>query len=75
MTKTIAALSLILLGLSAPIAQAQAIPPAPAPGALGGTLAGTTVTAAAAVAALIVVGVVIGDDDDATSSSSSSSSN
>lgn len=73
MKKTIAAFALMLVGLAAPIAHAQAAPPAPAAGGLSGTLAGTGLTIGAGagiVAGAIVIGVVVGNEDDATTSSS-----
>lgn len=68
----------MLVRLAASIAHAQAVPLAPAAGALGGTISETTVNVGAAAGGFLAlavvgaVGAVVGNEDKATSSSSSS---
>lgn len=70
MKKTLAALALGTMALSAPaFAQTQDLPP---------TLEGTGLTAEAAggiVAATVILGLIISDDDDPTASSTTTTTN
>ena len=73
MKKTVVAFALMLASFGAPIAQAQAVPPAPAAANLNGGLLGTGLTGGVAggiLAGVVVIGVVVGNDDDSTTTSS-----